>query len=87
MPNHLKTVLISPVLGEPSITQATPATSGGTNSGIMLAAAMKRLHGVLVRTTIHEKVSPIASASAVPPPQAISEFASAVVHVRDWSGR
>src|SRR5882762_5603183 len=77
MPNHLKTVLISPVLGEPRITQATPATSGGTNSGSMLAAAMKRLHGVLVRTTIHEKVSPIASASAVPPPQQISEFASA----------
>ncbi len=38
---------------------------------------MKRLPGVLVRTTIHEKVSPIASASAVPPPQAMSELASA----------
>ncbi len=59
------------------MTQATPATSGGTNSGSMLTAAMKRLHGVLVRTTIHENASPIVSASAVPPPQAISEFASA----------
>src|SRR6476661_11195661 len=77
MPNHLKTVLISPVLGEPRITQATPATSGGTNSGSMLAAAMKRLHGVLVRTTTHEKVSPMTTASAVPPAQAISELASA----------
>src|ERR1700694_3039568 len=77
MPHHLSTVLIRPVLGEPSITQATPATSGGTNSGSMLTAAIKPLHGVLVRTTIHEKASPIASASAVPPPQAISEFASA----------
>ncbi len=77
MPNQRRTVLMSPVLGEPRITQATPATSGGTNSGSMLAAAMKRLHGVLVRTTIHEKVSPMASASAVPPPQQISEFASA----------
>src|SRR6185437_16551461 len=75
--SHLKAVLISPVFGEPSITQATPATSGGTNSGIMLTAAMKRLQGVLVRTTIHEKVRPITSASAVPPPQAISELPSA----------
>src|SRR5215475_8998693 len=77
MPNHFSTVLIRPVFGDPSITQATPATSGGTNSGIMLTAAMKPLHGVLVRTTIHENASPIASASAVPPPQAINEFASA----------
>src|SRR5215470_15270597 len=76
-PSHLNTVLISPVLGEPRITQATPATSGGTNSGIMLAAAMKRLHGVLVRTTIHEKARPMTSATAVPPPQAINELASA----------
>ena len=49
-------------MGEPRIVQATPATSGGTNSGSMLAAAMKRLHGVLVRTTIQEKVSPITTA-------------------------
>ncbi len=39
--------------------QATPATSGGANSGNMLAAAMKPLNGVLVRTTIQEKASPI----------------------------
>src|SRR5512142_1011425 len=77
MPIHLSTVLINPGLGEPSITQATPAPSGGTTSGIMLTAAMKPLAGVLVRTTIHEKASPIASASAVPPPQQISEFTSA----------
>src|SRR3979411_659443 len=76
-PIHLMKVLSSPVFGEPRITQATPATSGGANSGSMLAAAMKRLHGVLVRTTIHEKVRPIASASAGPPPQQMSEFASA----------
>jgi hypothetical protein len=43
----------------------------------MLTAAMKPLQGVLVRTTIHENASPIASASAVPPPQAISELVSA----------
>ena len=35
---------------------------------------MKPFQGVLVRTTIHEKASPIATASAVPPPQAISMF-------------
>ena len=50
--------------------QATPATSGGTNNGIMLAPAMNRRNGVLVRTTIHEKKSPIRTASTVPPPQA-----------------
>src|SRR6476646_404772 len=70
-------VLMSPVLGEPRIDQATPATSGGANSGRMLAAAMKRLHGVLVRTTIQEQASPIATAMAVPPPQAISVLSSA----------
>ena len=52
-------VLISPVFGEPRMVQATPATSGGTNSGRMLAAAMKPLNGVLVRTTIQEKARPI----------------------------
>jgi hypothetical protein len=70
-------VLIRPDFGEPRIDQATPATSGGTNSGTMLAAAMKPLAGVLVRTTIQENVSPIATASTVPPPHATSELASA----------
>src|SRR5262245_24379614 len=70
-------VLMRPDFGDPRIDQATPATSGGTNSGIRLAAPMKRLHGVLVRTTIHEKASPIATASAVPPVQATSVFHSA----------
>src|SRR5882724_44807 len=70
-------VLIRPDFGEPRIDQATPATSGGTNNGIKLAAAMNPLHGVLVRTTIQENASPIATASIVPPLQAMSEFASA----------
>ncbi len=68
-------------LGEARIAQATAATSGGTNSGSMLAAAMKPLHGVLVRTTIQEKPRPITTANAVPPPQAISELTSASVDV------
>ena len=55
-------VLIRPVLGEPRMAQATPATSGGANSGRMLAAAMKPLNGVLVRTTIQENASPITTA-------------------------
>ena len=70
-------VLSRPVFGEARIDHATAATSGGTNSGIMLTAEMKPLHGVLVRTTTQENVSPITTASAVPPPQAISELASA----------
>ena len=57
--------------------QATPATSGGANSGRMLAAAMNPLNGVLVRTTIQENNNPITTAIKVPPPQAISVFASA----------
>src|SRR5262249_32016222 len=77
MPSHFSPVLIRPDLGEPRIDQATPATSGGTNSGIRLAPPMKRLHGVLVRTTIQENASPIATASAVPPAQVMSELASA----------
>ena len=77
MPIHLKTVLIRPVLGEPRMLQATPATSGGTNSGIMLAPAMKRLNGVLVRTTIQEKASPITTARIVPPPHAASALKKA----------
>src|SRR5438874_10817579 len=76
-PAHPIMVLMSPDFGEPRIDQATPATSGGTNSGIRLAAAMKPLPGVLVRTTIQEKASPIATASAVPPAQATSELISA----------
>src|SRR6267154_2292721 len=70
-------VLIRPVLGEPRIAQATPATSGGANSGRMLAAAMKPLNGVLVRTTIQENARPMTTAIRVPPPQAISVLNSA----------
>src|ERR1700710_2999571 len=76
-PAHLNMVLISPVLGDPRIAQATPATSGGANSGRILAAAMKPLNGVLVRTTIQENNSPIATAIRVPPPQAIRVFSRA----------
>src|SRR5258707_12241194 len=64
-------VLIRPVFGEPRMAHATPATSGGANSGRMLAAAIKPLNGVLGRTTIQENNSPIATAIAGPPPQAI----------------
>src|SRR6266850_3656849 len=77
MPIHLNIVLISPVFGEPRIAQATPATSCGANSGRMLAAAIKPLNGVLVRTTIQENNSPIATAISVPPPQATSVLNSA----------
>src|SRR5476649_51256 len=70
-------VLISPVLGEPRMVQATPATSGGANNGKMLAAAMKLLNGVLVRTTIQENANPITTATTVPPPQATSVLNSA----------
>src|ERR1700722_14611899 len=76
-PAHLNMVLISPVLGEPRMLQATPATNGGANSGRMLAAAIKPLAGVLVRTTIQENASPITTATRVPPPQAISVLNSA----------
>src|SRR5215510_5091382 len=78
MPADARNVLSRPDFGEARIDQATAATSGGTNSGTMLTAAMKRLHGVLVRTTIHEKPRPITTASAVPPPQTISELSSAI---------
>ncbi len=57
--------------------QATPATSGGANSGRMLAAAINPLNGVLVRTTIQEKARPITTAISVPPPQAISVLINA----------
>jgi hypothetical protein len=77
MPTNLSTVLSRPVFGEARIDHATAATSGGTNNGIMLTAEMKPLHGVSVRTTTQENVSPMTTASAVPPPQAISELASA----------
>ena len=40
-PAHAIMVLMRPDLGEPRIDQATPATSGGTNSGIKLAAAIQ----------------------------------------------
>src|SRR5207247_10325199 len=70
-------VLIRPVFGEPRMVHATPATSGGANSGKMLAAAMKPLNGGLVRTTIQENARPITTASKVPPPQAIRGLASA----------
>src|ERR1044072_2553111 len=77
MPAQASIVLSRPVFGEARIDHATAATSGGTNSGIMLTAEMKPLHGVSVRTTTQENVSPMMTASAVPPPQAISELASA----------
>src|SRR6202166_4670393 len=70
-------VLMRPVFGEPRMVHATPATSGGANSGRMLAAAIKPLNGVLVRTTIQENASPITTAIKVPPPQAIRVLNSA----------
>src|ERR1017187_3497409 len=70
-------VLIRPVFGDPRMVQATPATNGGANSGRILAAAMKPLNGVLVRTTIQENASPITTAIKVPPPQATSVLNSA----------
>src|ERR1700749_1726196 len=70
-------VLIRPVFGEPRMVHATPATNGGENSGSTLVAAMKPLNGVLVRTTIQENSSPIATAIRVPPPQTISVLNSA----------
>src|ERR1700687_2795809 len=76
-PAHLNRVLIRPVLGEPRMVHATPATSGGANSGRMLAAAIKPLNGVWVRATSHENNSPIATAIRVPPPQAIIVLSSA----------
>src|SRR5262245_21300553 len=74
IPTPFIIVLMTPVLGEPRMDQATPATSGGTNNGIRLAPAMKPFHGVLVRTTIQENVTPMRTASAVPPAQVTSEF-------------
>src|SRR5260370_695738 len=70
-------VLIRPVLGEPRMVHATPATSGGANSGRMLAAEIKPLNAVLVRTTIQENNSPIATAIKVPPLQATRVLNSA----------
>ena len=61
---------------------ATPATSGGANSGRMLAAAMKPLNGVLVRTTIQENASPITTAIKVPPPQAIERIEQRLGDIR-----
>src|ERR1700716_1559603 len=76
-PAHLNRVLIRPVFGDPRMAHATPATSGGANSGRMLAAAITPLNGVLVRTTIQENNNPIATAIRGPPPQAISVIANA----------
>src|SRR3981081_2680467 len=70
-------VLINPVLGEPRMVHATPATSGGANSGRMLTAAMKPLNGVLGRTTTQENAKPINTAITGPPPQAINVLNSA----------
>ena len=69
--------MISPVFGEPSNAQPTPATNGGTNSGSIPAVAISPFHGVLVRTTIQAKNSPITTATAVPPAQATSVLPSA----------
>src|SRR5215469_13201912 len=71
---------MSPVCGEPRIVQATPATSGGTNSGTSPAVAISALHGVLVRTTIQAKPSPMTTAIAVPPLQTISLLTSGNGH-------
>src|SRR4051794_40794774 len=77
MPIQFRMVLRRPDFGEARIDHATAPTNGGTNNGIMLAAAMNLLHGVSVRTTTQENVRPISTASSVPPPQAIIELASA----------
>src|SRR5882757_615639 len=76
-PAHLNSVLIRPVLGDPRIDHATPATSGGANSGRMLAAEIKPRNGVLVRTTTQENNRPIATAIEVPPAQTTSVLNSA----------
>ena len=76
-PRLVNTMLSNPVLGDPRIAHATPATSGGTNSGNMPIAAINPFAGVSVRTTIQAKNKPITTAIAVPPAQAISELASA----------
>ena len=81
MPMLASTVLSSPVLGDPRMAQATPATSGGTNSGNMPVAAIKPRIGVSVRTTIQAKNSPITTASAVPPAHASKELARAACTV------
>ena len=77
MPILARMVFSSPVFGDPRIAQATPPTSGGTNSGSIPAAAISPFSGVSVRTTIQAKASPITTATAVPPVQATSEFARA----------
>src|SRR5215470_1937960 len=77
IPAQPNSVLSRPVRGDPRIDHATAATSGGANRGSRLTAAMKPLQGVSVRTTTQEKDSPMTTAKAVPPPQAINELASA----------
>src|ERR1700709_675081 len=67
-----------PVFGEPRMLQATPATRGGNDGRSMPVLAIRPLHGVLVRTTTQENDKPINTATIVPPPQAISEFANAL---------
>src|ERR1051325_8789826 len=77
MPSPARNAFKSPLFGEASSDHATPATSGGTNSGSMPAVAMRVLQGVLVRTTIQAKARPIATAIAVPPVQATKVLSSA----------
>ena len=77
MPILVSSKFSSPVLGEPRIDHATPATKGGTNSGNIPALAIKPLQGVLVRTTTQANDRPIATATAVPPPHASSELPNA----------
>src|ERR1700710_1401780 len=78
MPALAASRLSRPVLGEPRMLQATPATNGGTNSGSIPALAIRRFQGVLVRTTTQAKDRPMITATIVPPPQAISEFTRAL---------
>src|SRR5688500_9370235 len=70
-------VLMRPVFGDARMAHATPSTGGGANDGRILAAAIDLSNGVLVRTTIQENNNPITTTINVPPPQAISVFASA----------
>src|SRR3546814_953977 len=56
-----------PVLGDPRIDHAIPATSGGINSGMMLTASIVRRNGVFVRAVTQEKNNPKKTASTVPP--------------------
>src|SRR5262249_41144819 len=77
-PAHAIMVLIRPDLGEPRIDQATPATSGGTNSGIKLAAGTKAGHGVWVRTADQGKAGASHGVRGGTGEKANSELASAL---------